>query len=358
MTKSPVPLRADYNRAADNVLLSLARAVVLHVRQLREPSSRLVKNPWSDDDAIAMVQRAVTNVATTAGALTQIARQYLTALQPLSATAYVLARAIQIPFGPALPTTFPTLTLPSAKWIGETHAIPVVSGQSTNGITIDMAYKLAVAVVVTNELIRAANADDIVKQLFLENLGPSWDAAFFSTGAGTPGVQPPGILNGITPLPASNAQGINAMVDDLSTIAQALAPVSGSGQPVLITSPGAAVVISIMATQYAWPVIPCSSLDARTAIGMIPEALVASVEVPRIESSRQASVQFNDAPGDELMVGGIVGSVFQTDETIVRLISPATWALRSKAGIAVINNVAWTKAAPLAVADTAPERKR
>ena len=206
-------------------------------------------------------------------------------------------------------------------------------------------YKLATIVVATNELINSSNADALLKQLLVENLGPSLDAALFSNSAGVPGVQPPGILNGIVPLAPSTETGLDGLAEDLSAIATSLAPVMGSGRPILVAAPGVAMVLGILPPSMPWTVLSSSSLAPGTIIGLVPEALVATLSVPRIESSTQAAVQFNTAPNDELMSGGYVGSVYQTDETAIKLIGPATWALRSPSGVAVINGVGWSKTA-------------
>jgi Phage capsid family len=343
MTRTPIPLRADLTRAADNAMLGLARAVVMSVRQLRD---RSVKNPWTDDVEMAVIQRAAVTVATTgnSAAVTQVAIKILAALLPVSAAAYVLSRALQIVFGHAIQVKIPTLTIPNASWVGESHAIPVVQGQSGPGALLDL-FKLATIIVASNELFNSSNADAVFRQLLIENLGRALDAALFSNSVGVPGVQPPGILNGITPIPPSTATGLEGLAEDLSAIATSLAPTLGSGQPLLIAAPGAAMVLGILPPSMPWTVLASAALAPGTIIGLVPEALVATLSVPRIEASTQAAVQFNTTPNDELMSGGYVGNVYQTDETAIKLVGPSTWALRSPSGVAVINNVDWSKTA-------------
>jgi Phage capsid family len=341
MPRTPIPLRPDLTRAADNAILGLARAVVMSVRQLRD---RSVKNPWTDDPEMAVIERAAVTVATTgnSAAVTQVAVKILAALRPVSAAATVLLRAVQISFDHAVQVKIPTLTIPNASWVGESHAVPVEQGQTGSGALLDL-FKLACIIVATNELINSSNADAVIRQLLIESLGRSLDAALFSNSAGVPNVQPPGLLNNITPIPPSTATGLEGLAEDLSAIATSLAPVMGSGQPLLIAAPGAAMVLGILPPSMPWTVLASAALTPGTIIGLVPEALVATLSVPRIEASSQAAVQFNTTPNDELMSGGHVASVYQTDETAIKLVGPATWALRSPSGVAVIDGVDWAK---------------
>src|SRR5215475_3907344 len=96
--------------------------------------------------------------------------------------------------------------------------------------------KLASIAVLTREMIDGNNAEAVMTQVLKEPVATSLDAASLSASAAVAETSPAGILNGVAALPASPA-GQNPMALDLANLAEALAPVAGSGHMVIVAAP-------------------------------------------------------------------------------------------------------------------------
>jgi hypothetical protein len=116
---------------------------------------------------------------------------------------------------------------------------------------------------------------------------------------------------------------------------------------VLVASPDAAVALRLRLPQTVeWPVLTSASMAARTVIMVAANTIVSAIEgAPVIDASRQAEFHRNTAPLEIVNSSGTVavpvGSMFQVDEVALRLRWSVTWALRSSAGLAWMQNVNW-----------------
>ena len=221
---------------------SIVRACITKARGAHD---RYVQSEWPDDRVAELLIRSAqtpTSIASSA-ALATTTVYFISSLVPVSAAAAVISRSLQLSFDGAAVLTIPSLTLPQASWVTEGGAIPVIQGLAAAGVSIE-PYKLATMLVLTNELVRHSNAEAVMRQVLQENVGPTLDAAMFSAAAAVPGLRPPGILNGISPLTATTGGGLAAVVGDLKLIGAALAPVTGGGEPVLICAPAQAAALA------------------------------------------------------------------------------------------------------------------
>jgi hypothetical protein len=118
------------------------------------------------------------------------------------------------------------------------------------------------------------------------------------------------------------------MVADLQVIAKALAPVSGSGTPLLIAAPAQAVSLAMLAPRDIWPVFSSAALPDKTVVGLVAEAIATVIEPPRSEASKEMAVNMESTSAEIVDIGGTFarpgGSVFQTDSVGLRLVIPAT----------------------------------
>jgi hypothetical protein len=303
---------------------------------------------WGNVKNIEMILRAAVSPTTTNTApLTQVAVNFLAALVPTSAGADLLGRGVGLSFGGASSITVPAIALPTATFVGEGAPIPVTTAATSAGPTLT-PHKVAAIAVLTGELMRSSNAEQLVRAVLLESVGPAIDAAMFSANAATAD-KPAGLLNGVAPLTAA-AAGVKAekIIDDLQTLATAVAPVAGNGQIVLVASPDAAVALALrMPSELTWPVLMSASLAPKTVIAIAANALVSAIDgVPAIDASRDATLHRDSVPGEIVDIGGVfarpVGNVFQSDEVALKLRWPITWALRSPSAIAWFNgSVNW-----------------
>jgi hypothetical protein len=335
-----VRLVPDALTVRDRALAAVAKACLFCAKNAGKTPGR---NHWSDDRDVELIIRSPVAPASTqnSSALATLSVAFVAALTPASAAAQVISKSLKLSFDGAATINVPGLSLPTAAWVGEGHAIPVIQGLTTSPSPVLQPYKLATIVTLTNELINSSDAEPMVRQLLIENCGPSLDVAMFGTGAGTPLVQPPGILNAIAPLAASTASGLDAMIADLGAIGAALGPASGGSTPVIVGSPGQALSMRLFAPDAVLDVYSSNALPAGTVVGIVPAGVATVVEAPRIDASQDLSIQSVDVPADELMASGPVYSMFQKDSVSLKLVMPATWVRRSISAAAWIQSVKW-----------------
>jgi Phage capsid family len=342
MNLERIPLRPDTGALREAAMVSLARACLDVARSVHDRSG---KSQW-DDRVAGLLTRAASAPTSLANAqaLRTVALSFVASLVPVSAAAAVIARSLQLTFDNAAQISVPALTLPTAAWTGEGAPIPVVQGVSAAGALVD-PYKLAIIVALTGEMIRNSNAEAFVRQVLLENVGPTLDTALFSANAAVAGVSPAGILNGIAALAASAATSpADAMVADIQSIATALAPAAGASQPVLIAAPAQAAALTLRAPRDLWPVLASAAVPDKTIIGVVPAGIATVIEPPRIEAS-SATAHTDDVPKEIVDIGGVlaapVRSFFQIDAVALRLVLPASFARRSANAVAWVTATKW-----------------
>jgi Phage capsid family len=340
-----ISLRPDPLGLRDAALTSIARTCLTIARSTR---GRAVKSAWPEDrGAHALLTRAASAPATiaTTPALTELSWSFVASLVPVSAAAALVARSLQLRFDSAAQLNVPGLTLPRADFVGEGLAIPVQQGLSSAGATVSPA-KLAMILPLTNELVAHSNAEAMMRQLLLESVGPTLDAAMLSASAAVAGLRPAGILEGVAPLAASSAATpLDAMVADVAAIATAIAPAAGASTPLLIAAPAQAVALTLRSPRDLWPVLMSAALPPGTVIGIVPAAVASVVEAPMIEASSDAVLHMDDVGAPLVDIGGILArplaSMWQTDSMGLRFILPAAWGRRSASAVAWVQGTTW-----------------
>jgi hypothetical protein len=276
--------------------------------------------------------------------LAQAIKSFLAALTPVSASAAVLARSLQVDWSGAGQISFPGLTLPAAAFVGEGAPIAVQDGTSSAGVTIS-PYKLAVIITLTNEMLAGGPAEAMVRQTLIENVGPTLDNVLFSTTAGST-ARPAGLLNGISAIGAATKAGtiLDTMTLDIQALAKALAPVGSSGM-VIVAAPAQAVALSTQLMHDPIPVLSSNALADRSIIGLVPTALATAIDVPRIELVDQTTLHMESVALELVGSPGTIAapsrSLFQTDSQAIRFILPCSWALRSSSALAYITGTNW-----------------
>jgi Phage capsid family len=303
---------------------------------------------WPHDRDIDLVLRApVTPSSTTnTAALARVAYAFVDALVPVSAAAALVARSLQLNFDGAASIIIPSLTLPLADFVGQRNAIPVTQGTSSAGVTLS-PFKMAVIVGLTGEMMRNSNAEAIVRAVLLDNVGPSLDQAMFSNNAALPDERPPGLLHAIPPLTsaAAGATKADAMVDDIATLATAVAPVAGNSPIVLVAAPAQAAALVMRSPRDFYPVLASATLPPGRVIAIAGRALATAFGVPQIDASREAAVHMASPASELVDIGGTLASpvlsMLQTGSVALRLRMPVAWALRSPSALAWMDAVTW-----------------
>jgi len=325
---------------------TIGRAALAHVRARTEKTSpaEYAARAWPNDPDVQLVLRAAAPPLdmTSAAALVQVALAVAPLLTPFSGAAKLFSQGVQVNLGRGA-VTVPGAGTVGVKFVGDGKPKPVVQG-ATTGARLD-PHKIAGITVASAELYSLEGSDALLRMLLAESAGPVLDAAVFSANAASADA-PAGILNGIAPLAANTggagANVTDAFLEDLKTLAAAVAPVAGSSQIKLVVNP-----VSGLSAAYRVPMdvearmIFTSAIPAGTSIAVVPTAIASSLGVPTFETNEQATLAMNDAPAPGLMADANVRSLWQTASVGIKMILEATWARRSNQGVAWIQGGVW-----------------
>jgi hypothetical protein len=351
MNKPIVPEDLRNGHAAMRSLVRACIAIASAKFDRNVTPADYARREWEDHNVDLVLRSSVSPTAlSNSPALSRVSVAFLQSLVPTSAGADLLQRGIGLNFGGASSISVPALSAPTpgATFVSEGSPIPVATATSSSGVTL-APYKLGVIVTLTSEMLVNPNVETLVRAALVESCGPALDAALLSNTAGTPGLRPPGLLYGIAPLSpaASGPSKGEVLVDDLQALATALGPVSGNGQVVLVASPDAAAALRMRLPQAAeWPVLTSASLAARTVIAVASNALVSAIEgPPQVDASTETTLVRDTQPQtvDDAMTTPMqyVGTMYQSDQVGLRLRWQISWALRTSAGLAYMQNVNW-----------------
>jgi hypothetical protein len=347
----PIPLRPDPDARRDAHVRSLTRAAIatgLSALDHQIRAQDYARRTWGNDHLVDMVLRAAVQPASLAGnsALAHVSLAFLEVLTPMSAGADLLRRGIGLDFDGAASIRVPGIAIPTADFVAEGAPIPAPLETTSAGPTLT-PFKIAALASLTNEMLRGSNAEDMVRAVLVESAGPALDKAMFSANAAT-SAKPAGLLNGIAALtPAASASAKDQIVvDDMQALALAIAPVSGNSNVVVVASPDAAVALRLRVLREDVPILTSSQLAARTVIMVAVNAVVSAVDgAPMVDASSQSAFVRDTVPQEIVTAAGTVatsvGSTFQTDESLLRLRWPISWALRDARGIAWMTGVNW-----------------
>jgi hypothetical protein len=316
-------------------------AVCLLVKEVIHQGRSLLDGHWSS--------RAATSPLTTASALalSQVTAAFVSMLTPFSAAADLLSRTLALDFNGAAQVSIPAISLGSASFVGEGLAIPVRQYTTSAGPTLK-PYKLATISSLTGEMLRSSNAEQLVRQVMIESVGPSLDSVLFSNAAGVPDVSPPGLLNSVTPLTAAPAGAKSeAMSDDLINLVGAISPVANKSSVVIVTHVKQATAIALRSSgQFLHAVLASNSVPEKTVIAIAANGIASAVEgSPAIDMSREGVLHMETNAAPLVLGDGTVAvpqrSLYQTDSVGLRLKWPVSWAVRDSRAIAYMENVVW-----------------
>ena len=343
----PMPFRRPV-AAESPTIISLARAIVAQANARLDRNTHAAEYAaaaWPNDPTVPMVLRAAVNPTLTsnAAALMPMTAQFVEALGGLSAAGALVNAGISLTSFGRGTVSVPSFAPGESQFVAENAPIPVEQFASA-GPTLS-PYKLATILVLTGELMDYSNADTLMRAALTESVALGLDKVLFSNQAAVPGLHPAGILNGIAALtPTSTAGGkTDAMAGDVQLLLTAIAPVAGGGW-LIIASPAQAAALLFRLAQAVPNVVASSALPAGTVIAIAPRAFVSAIEAPRVDSSIEAVLHMDDSPAAIANGGGVAApgrSLFQTNSVGLRVIAPASWALRSPNAVAWMSGVNW-----------------
>jgi len=334
----PVPLRPDPAAIEDGAMRSLVRSAIaigINATDVSTLPGEFARRTWPSDRELPLILRAAIAPTTTdsAPALTVAVQALLSALVPQSAGADLLRRGLSLEFGSAADILVPGLSLPTADFVGEGQAIPT-SEAAGSDVWLSQ-HKLAVICSATSEMLRSPNAEELIRQVLVEAVGPALDRALLDTNPASD-ERPAGLRHDIAPL--SLPPGAN-LVDALVAVVESISQVAGNGQVAVIVAPKQSVAINLLLPrQPPFAVFTSATLAPGVVVGVALNALVSAIAgPPQIDASTQAVVHEQTAPRADIG-GGVMArplrSYFQSDTVGLKLRWPISWALRDPRALA------------------------
>lgn len=233
-------------------------------------------------------------------------------------------------------------------WVGEGKAINVTTADfSTTNLR---PLKVAALAVISNELIRdsSPSAEMLVRDSLVEASSQKVDSTFFSNSAAASNVSPAGILNNLTAGTSAGTTAANLRTDIQSLYAAFIAAKNASGL-VFCMTPSLAKSISLMTTDLGItefpgmaggsPTLAGDPVFAGDNVGAGDLILMKPSEIYKIGDggvqvsvSREATIEMADNPGSESLgptdFTGKVVSMFQTENTAIKVVRSINWAKR------------------------------
>lgn len=317
-------------------------------RQSGRSAEDIARGLWPEDDLTQrVITRADASPLSTSGqpALLGTSVGEFFASLPLSAGARLIGAGLHLPLADGKPVTVPGRTGGPAlvPWVGELDAIPIRDVQLA-GVTIGPAKKMAVASVASAELVKRGSAEAVLRQIMMEDAAASLDAALFNDAAATDD-NPAGLLNGVTPIPATSGGDMEAAMADLQALANALAT-AGATSFVIIANPKQAYRLQLMLPHLTWPVWPTLQVPDDQIIGIDPSAFAwGAGDRVDIDVTRQAAAHMSDTPLEIVSAAGTtadpVRSFWQTDSIGIRMLAWMSFSMRAEGRVQVVDGVTW-----------------
>jgi hypothetical protein len=352
--QQPIPLRPDFGALATEQRRSLNRALCAAVLKSGPRSQiapeRFCASTWPDDRQAIRIAKAVSSPTstTTAGALQLSAVGMFRSLAPASAALKLFEAGLSIDLRGLQSVRVPSITaqLPTVVFIGEGDPIGAID-LSFSSNTVGPVKKLAILAAVSEELETAGPelASVVVGRVLGDAVTKGLDVAAFGSQAAD-GITPAGLLNTVTPITASTAAA-GAMADDLGGLAAAIAGANiDASDLVYVASPRLATVIKVNASpKFDNLVLSSLAMPDKSVASFAPAAVISGFgDLPEIETSTSATINFATPAGELVTAGGVVGApvfdVYQQRLIAIRLRSYAAWTC-VPGGAAVVNSVTW-----------------
>ena len=349
----PIPLRPDVGALRQAERRSVYRALTACV--FSPPSSRFgpeqyVARAWPDDAQAARIAKAISAPASTANtaALQLSIVGLFRSLAPTSAALALFEKGLTVDLRGLQSVRIPSITtaLPTTSFIAEGEAAPASALNFTTN-AVGPVKKLSIISAVSEELEGAGPelASTAIARVLSDVVAKSLDVVAFGTQVAD-GITPQGLLHGVTPLTAA-AAGPSAMSEDLGALAGAIAAanVDPSGLIYVASAREAQVIKAAVGAKFDSPVLMSLGMPDKSLAAFAPAAVLSGLgDLPQIETSRQALVNFADPAAQIVDAGGAVAapsySVFQMRLIAIKLRVFAAWTC-VPGGAAVVNSVNW-----------------
>lgn len=332
---------------------SLVRACAASAMGIFEKADAIavLKDVWPHDDGAKWLLTRAPSVPadmTNAPAMVQqIMPDFVSTLATASAAARVFKEGLVLKFDGAGRIAVPTLLgSPSyAAFVAESGAIPVAQGH-IEPLVFLTPRKIAIIVVLTDEMIKSSNAEALIRDALVRSAGLTLDSVMFDANPGD-AARPPGLRYNVPPLTASaSTDKSTALLDDVETLHLDLEPVTPKSPAMYVMSPTRAVMAELRSPHGLDPLTIVGSYafhGTNIVSALAPDIMVSAFgDVPEIEASREGAVQMDTTPPVDISTAtSRTSSMWQTDCVAIKLRLPVSWALRSDVGLAWLTATNW-----------------
>jgi hypothetical protein len=302
-------------------------------------AAAIAEQRWERLSRIAAVTRAATDPNTTgdtSALLAEAFSDFLGSLAPVAAGPQLMSRGVD--FGTMIGTAamnIPWVTNPPAlSWIAEGDPMAIADATSSSlAVTPKFA---AVAVVLSQKLLRSSNAEAIFTRLLQNAVTRALDGALFTSTAGS-AIRPTGLLNGVSPVASTGS-----LADDLRLLTDTIVANGGGQDVIFVTSPGRALAAAVKSFSplpiYGSAAVAESQLVAVDAAGFFFSV------APEIRSSTTSTLHMDTAPlplvDDHGTLATPVRDMFQTASIALSAELWAGWAV-APGCVAIIEDPSW-----------------
>ena len=265
----------------------------------------------------------------------------------------------------------------SASWVGEGAPKPV-SALAFDQISLGVT-KLAGIVVMTDELVRFSNpsAEAIVRQDLIDTIVQTMDRDFVDpANAGTAGVKPASITNGVTPVTASGTDADAVRADIQALMGKFVTANLSLAGAVFIMTEMQALALALMLNPlgqrefpdiqingdsggrfFGLPVIlsenipanpgsgdPVVGAGSRIILAKASEIMLADDGETLLDASNQASLQMDSAPTNPPVAATVMVSLWQMNLVGIRAERFINWTKRRPGAVQWIESAAYGQA--------------
>jgi hypothetical protein len=342
--KRPLRLDMDAVTALDRRATLRAITALAVEAACGTDAMRILQRAWPDDRAAASVLRAISNPTTTADYPVANVIGLFRSIAPKSAALELFGLGRSIDLTGLNTVSIPHIgLLPAAPFVAEGAPGPVVQSP-TSAFVVGPTRKILIMAGVTRELDQATpqGAVNIVATILGDAAAKSLDAAAFGSAAAS-AVAPAGLLYGVTPLTASTSSTpFNAMLEDVSNLAEAIGDNDiDVNELVFVGGPKQAVALKMfIGDKFDYPILSSVALKGSLAAFAAPAVASAYADVPQVETSRESTLQFQDAPVADPLTAGPTLSAFQQELINIKVRGRAAWGVHP-GGAQVVGSVSW-----------------
>jgi hypothetical protein len=323
--------------------LLTARGVGLVTRQ---PPADVAAAYWPSDRLVKeMLTRAVSGPAQyaqpgwAAELIHTTIQDALAAMAPASAGAQLLKQSTVLN-GDAGIIVAPGFVASAANagFVADGQPIPV--RQLADSAVSLNPYKLCAIAVLTEEMIRSSNAEQLIGDTLIRSAAAALDVVLFGTAAAT-AAQPAGLRYGIAPLtPSNDPSAWEAYFEDAAQLINSVSAVGGSGPFILVANAGRGVEMRLRALGdegNPYIILPSAAIG-NDMMAVAPGAVVCAMDPePELEASNASQLVMADNAGP-IVNGGAPGSpqksMWQTASIALKMRWRVTWGLRDPRGVA------------------------